>query len=140
MNQGLGYEIAQVMTLATATGLFLSSASFVKPNPAQGATGNSIGGYLAIAGLQSIPCMDAPENSGPTRPSTGQQRMEARIESDRQRHVLLGGYYPQLNTGFASGAGLGWQVSIDGTMYTFLGGESDSQQTQTRIKCELVTG
>lgn len=144
MNQYIQQEIVQVMPLAYGLGTFVSSASFVQPNPVQGATGNTIGGYITLAGLQNIPCMNAPERTGSAGSSSDEKRSVENIQAKRGRHVLLNGYFPALDTGFESGAGLGYQVSItdqNGTasMYTFLGGEGDSQQTQTRCKLELVT-
>lgn len=144
MYQGLAQEIAQVMPVAYGLGLFVSSASFVQPNPIQGATGNTVGGYLALAGLQNIPCMNAPERSGAAGSSSNEDRMVPRIQASRERHVLLNAYFPALDTGYTQGAGAGWQVSITDpggvvNTYTFLGGEGDSQQTQTRCKLELVT-
>ena len=144
MYQGLGIELAQVMPAALGTGLFVSLASFVKPIQTQGATGNSIGGYTPIAGLQNIPCMNAPERTGAAGNSSNEKRTPAYIEAERGRAVLLDAYFPTLDTGFTTGAGLGWQVSITdpGTpaqMYIFLGGEGDSQHTQTRCRLQLVT-
>lgn len=143
MNQGLGYEIAGVMKAALATGLFVSSCTFVELSQIQGSTGNSIGGYVLVAGLpQNIPAMNAPLSVG--RLSSDQTQRFDRIESARQRHMLLGAYYPTLDTGFNEGAGKGWQVRVtdpDGVtqLYNFQGGEGDSQQVMTRIRCQLVT-
>ena len=62
MNQDLiGAAIAQVMPLAVGTGLFNSLCSVSAPTPASGAIS---GAYSAVAGLQALPCMDAPESVG----------------------------------------------------------------------------
>ena len=37
------------------------------------------------------------------------------------------------------GAPAGWRVIVDGIAYDLLGAEPDSQNTQTRLKCQLVT-
>ena len=143
MYQGLAIEISQVMPAAYAIGLFVSQASFVQPVQIQGATGNSIGGYTPIAGMQNIPAMNAPEATGLSGGSSNQKRAVDHIEADRQRHMLLKGYYPQLDTGFATGAGAGMQVQVldpngQTTLYDFLGGEGDSQAQMSRIRMKIV--
>ena len=142
MNQGIAQEIVQVMPTAYGLGVFVSSASFVSPVQIQGATGNSVGGYNPIAGLQNIPCMNAPESG--MKVSSDETRLLPHIEAERHRHVLLKGYYQQLDTGFSQGAGMGWEVTITDAAgnsqdYDFLGGEGDSQVQMTRIKVMLVT-
>ena len=144
MNQFIAAEIAQVMPIAYGIGLFVSSASFYAPVQTQGATGNSIGGITPIAGLQNIPCMNAPSRSGAAGISSQERRTVPFVEAERSRHVLLNAYFPQLDTGPTHGAGTGWQVIISDpggntNTYLFLGGEGDSQLTQTRCNLELVT-
>jgi hypothetical protein len=143
MNQSLSVELSQVMPFALATGLFTSTASFYAPVQTQGATGNSIGGTAAIAGLQNIPCMNAPRSSGPGAVSSQEKREVPYIQADRSRHVLLNAYYPQLDTNPTRGAAVGWQCVITdqngvSNTYIFQGGEGDSQQTQSRVSLELV--
>ena len=138
MRQNLTQEIESVMPTAYALGLFVSLASFQAPVPVQGPTGNLIDSFAPISGLQNIPCMNAPETLL-GRVSSEETRKIPHIEAERRRHVLLNKYYPQLETGFTQGAGMGWQVSIDGTLYDFLGGEGDSQQQMTRCKVMLVS-
>jgi hypothetical protein len=143
VNQGIAYEIAQTMPLAYALGVFGSLANFVAPNQTQGATGNPIGGYAAVPGIPAnIPAMDAPRSVMAI--SSDETRALTHIEAERQRHMLLNGYFPLLDTGFSQGAGLGWQVAVtnpngDVNMYDFLGGEADSQAQMTRVKMMLVT-
>lgn len=144
MNQFLAAEIASVMQVAYGTGLFVSLASFVAPIQTQGATGNSVGGYTPIAGLQNIPCMNAPERPGPVGNASFETRAIPHIEAERGRELLLNNYFPTLDTGFAQGAGMGWQVSVtdpngNTQFLQFLGGEGDSQSTQTRCRLLLVT-
>jgi hypothetical protein len=143
MNQFLAIEIDQVMPVAYGTGLFVSLASFSAPVQTQGATGNSIGGTTPITGLQNLPCMDAPERTGLVGNSSNEKRSTANIQAQRTRELLINGYYKQLDTGFATGAGMGWQVSVTGpngttNTYIFLGGEGDSQQISTRCKLQMV--
>ncbi len=134
MNQALltPYDLAQVMAAAIATGLFVSLASFTAPPTAQGPTGNPVGDYTPIAGLQDISCMDAPESLG--RPSVDEAKKLENIEASRLRHVLLNACYPQLRTG----AELAWRCTVDGVLYDLLGAEQDSQSTQTRCKLYKV--
>lgn len=143
MYQGFAIEISQVMPAALATGLFVSSASFVSPLRTQGATGNSTGGYTPVSGLQNIPAMNAPRASGVLGMSSGEKRSVPYIEATRLRHMLLQGYFPQLDTGFGEGAGAGLQVEVTEpsgltNLYNFLGGEGDSQQILTRVQMQLV--
>lgn len=143
MNQGLGYEIAQTMPLAYATGLFASSATFLQPVQTQGPTGNPIAGApTPISGLIAIPAVNAPRSI--IAVSSDETRELPHIESKRERHMLLKGYYPVLDTGFSQGAGMGWQVQITDpggnvNVYDFLGGEGDSQSQMTRVRMILVT-
>lgn len=133
MNQGLGYEIASVMPNAIATGLFVSLASFTAPPVnQQGPTGNITAPWVAVAGLQSIPCMNAPPSM--LRVDATEQKSIADILSRNLRHVLLNGYYPVLFNASRSG----WRVAIDGVLYDLLGAEADSQLTQTRIELQLA--
>jgi hypothetical protein len=144
MYQGLAIEIDQVMPAAFATGLFVSTASFVQPIATQGPTGNPTGGYTPIAGLQNIPAMNAPASTGMIGNSSDETRGLAHIEAKRVRRMVLNGYYPLLDTGFSQGAGMGWEVQVtDGNgspqLYDFLGGEGDSQRQMTRVEMMLVT-
>jgi hypothetical protein len=143
MQQGLAIELDQVMPSAFATGLFVSSASFLAPSETQGSTGNSIGGPSPIQGLQDIPAMNAPRAAGLIGMSSDEKLEFSHVEAKRLRHMLLQGYFPQLDTGFAEGAGAGLQVQVldpSGitTLYRFLGGEGDSQQKMTRVQMQLV--
>lgn len=133
MTQGFQNALAQVMPRAVLTGLFSSLATFYQPVKTQGPTGNYIGTYTRVSGMTNIPCMDAPESVG--RPTAMERKSEPDVLSEWFRHVLLDGYYS-----FASNAStpLGWQVDIDGTRYDLLGAESDSQNTQTRLRLQKV--
>jgi hypothetical protein len=144
MNQGIAQEISQVMPVAYALGTFVALASFFAPSQIQLSTGNYENTQTPIAGLQNIPCMNAPAAAGVVGLSSDETRLIPHIEAERHRHILLNAYFQALDTGFNQGAGLGWQLQVtneDGTTETFdfLGGEGDSQQTQTRVKAQLVT-
>ncbi len=143
MNQFIAIEIAQVMPAAYGIGLFVSFASFVAPVQTQGATGNSIGGYIPIDGLQNIPCMNAPERPGMVGNSSTEVRTIQNIEADRERELLLNAYFPQLDTSFTQAASMGWEVVVtdpngNTNTYDFLGAEGDSQSIQTRCRLKLV--
>lgn len=144
MNQSIAPEIAQVMQAAYALGIFVALASFSAPVLTQLSTGNPANQQTPIAGLQNIPCMNAPAAAGVIGLSSDETRLIPHIEAERHRHILLNGYFQQLDTGFGQGAGLGWQLTVtneDGTseLFDFLGGEGDSQQQMTRCKAMLVT-
>ena len=131
MQQGFQNALAQVMPAAVRTGLFRSLATVYKPVRTQGPTGNFIGTTAAVSGLSNIACMDAPNGF-----SADETKTEPNILAGSYRHVLLAGWYPLVSN---IAAGAGWQVNVDGTLYDLLGAESDSQQTQTRLKLQRVT-
>jgi hypothetical protein len=131
--QGLGREIAAVMPLAVATGLFVSLCSAWAPTGALTASGAPTGTYAPVSGLQNIPCMNAPTSE--KRITADEAKSESQVLSTNSSHVLLAGYYPLFP---AVGADAGWQVHIDGVTYDLLGAESDSQDTQTRLNVQVV--
>ena len=130
--QGLGREIAAVMQLATATGLFVSLCSAYAPTGALTASGAPTGAYAPVSGLQDIPCMNAPTSA--IRITATEAKSLKEVTSTNSNHVLLGGYYPA----FTDSADKGWQVYIDGETYDLLGVEFDSQATQTRLNVQVV--
>jgi len=132
MLQTLAYALSQVMPAAQKTGLLGSLASFYAPPTTQGPTGNPTGSYLPVAGLQSIPCMDAPPSIA--RVQATEVKDVAEIMSKGLRHVLLNQCFAEAPNWSA----LAYRVSIDGVMYDLLGAENDSQQTQTRLDLQLV--
>jgi hypothetical protein len=125
--------IPNVMKRAVASGLFVSLASFFAPDLIQGPTGNPVGTFTPVTGLQGIPCMDAPQSD--IRVSSDEVRSVTDIQAGRYRHVLLNGYYPAVIAGWP----LGWRVTIDGVIWDLAGAECDSQRTQTRLKLQLIT-
>jgi hypothetical protein len=125
--------IPNVMRRAVASGLFVSLASFAAPDLTQGPTGNPTGAYTPVAGLQNIPCVNAPQSD--IRVSSDEVRSVTDIQAGRYRHVLLNGYYPAVIAGWPQG----WRVTIDGVLWDLTGAEADSQSVQTRLKLQLVT-
>ncbi len=133
MNQGLAYEILQVMPQAYQTGLFVSLATVQAPVQTQGPTGNAVGTFAPVAGLINIPAMDSPPSIA--RLQATEMKDVAEIMSKGLRHVLL-------NTCFVDApnwSGYGYRVVVDGIVYDLMGAENDSQLTQTRLDLQLVT-
>lgn len=130
--QGLGRDIAAVMPLAVATGLFVSVCSAYAPTGALTASGAPTGTYAPVSGLQNIPCMSAPTSD--SRITATETKAESEVISANSNHVLLAGYYPT----FPTGTDEAWQVHIDGVVFDLLGAESDSQSTQTRLNVQVV--
>lgn len=133
MQQGFSYEIAAVMPMAIATGLFVSLASFTYPDQTQGPTGNLIGSFSPVNGLQDIVCMAMPNSS--KKIAADERKAIPDIEAMASWHVLLDAYYPIV----IAASGMGWRITVDGVLYDLLGADHDSQFTQTRCVCQLVT-
>lgn len=125
--------IPGVMARALASGLFVSLCTFQSPSGNLIDAGQPDGIYSNVAGLVNIPCMAAPTSIARVLPD--QQRSESDVQSFSSQHVLLSGWYPQLDLGFTQG----WIAVIDGARYILLPGsmimgeESDSQNVMTRI-------
>jgi hypothetical protein len=135
MNQGLAYEVASVMPVAVATGLFISLCTLSAPDGNFGPSGAPSNTYAPVSGLVNIPCMDSVPSIARVQ-ATEVKELED-IMSKGYRHILLDGYYPE-----ASPDGqipTNWLATIDGVVYDLLGVEHDSQNTQTRLELELVT-
>ena len=135
MLQNIAYAVAKVMPAAVATGLSRSVCSISAPS------GNFVNGvadgvYLPVAGLQNVPCMDAPPSTA--RIQATEVKALAEIQSAALRHVLLNRYYVELDLPLDWGA-VGWRATIDGTLVDIMGAESDSQHTQTRISVRVVS-
>ena len=148
MYQDLGYDIENVMPEAVATGLFVSLFTAQQPRPTQGPTGAVAFDYIDVDPFVNIPCTAPPES--PSSITATEVRALQEITSSELHHVLLNGYYPDLDAGWrgenTSGA---WICSIadnDGSgnpinpvQYEISGVESDSQRTQTRVRVKLAT-
>ena len=141
MNQNfIENAITQVMPAAVATGLFVSLFTAQEPVPTQEANGAIAFDYVNVSGLVNIACMDAPESLA-NIVATEVRALEE-ITAAEIRHVLLDAWYPQLDAGWrgenADGKGA-WIALVDGFQYEIAGVESDSQQTQTRVRMKLAT-
>jgi hypothetical protein len=125
--------VQQVMPQAVASGLFVSLCTAQAPSGTFTPYGQPDGTFVDVSGLVNIPCMDAVLEVGTIEATEVKELQD--IMSKAFRHVLLDGWYPQ----FIPGAAIGWRVLVDGIVYDLLGSEPDSQNSQTRLKLQLVT-
>jgi hypothetical protein len=135
MYQGLSYDFKALVKMVEAAGLMQSVCTIQAPSQNVGSSGAPDGTYSNVAGLVSLPCMNAPESTGGI--VANEVKSLAEILSMSLRHVLLNGYYAQLD-GQNWGA-IGWRAMLDGVAYDILAAERDSQFSQTRLKLRLVT-
>lgn len=135
MYQGLAFDIEQVMPEAIATGLFDALANIQAPDGTFGPSGAPSGNYVTVSGLGAIACMDAPPSDARI------QATEAKSLADQlslnMRHVLLSGYYPQIETDWRAVITKSDGVTV--VVYDVMGAESDSQTQQTRLEVRIVT-
>ncbi len=132
----LSYEIAQVMTEAVNTGLFVSLCTIAQPDVNPGYGGAQTGNFTNVPGLVNIPCMDSVPSPGSITATESKTLQE--IMSLGVRHVLLNGYYPQVTTPDGQ-IPTAWRATVDGVNYDLIGVEHDSQNTQTRLHLHIVT-
>lgn len=132
MYQGLALEISRVMAQAVDTGLFVSLCTFQEPGLA-GPSGAPSNTFTNVDPLVNIPCMNAPVSD--VRIQALELKALQEIEESSLRHVLLNGWYPQIEDGVANG----WRCIVDGVVYDLMGAESDSQGTQTRLELKLAS-
>lgn len=134
MNQQL-IQTSAVMPLARATGLFVSLATVQQATNTQDALGQvdlTNTGFATIAGCSLIPCMRAPYSIN--NPKADEKESPTMVESMNEFHVLLNDWYPQIPEADASTGDL--RVILDGVAHIICGVESDSQFTQTRLRCK----
>ena len=133
MNWSIQEELAAVMPTALSTGLFVSLFTAQQASGNFGPSGQPDGTYVDIPGLVNIPCMASPPSSLRIQ-STEMKNLEE-IMASSLMHVVLSGYYPQLENGISTG----WRCIIDGTVWDMLGAESDSQGTLTRMEVRIAS-
>jgi len=133
MFQGFQYEIESVMKEAVKTGRFQSLCTIQAPSGVFGPTGAPDGNYVDVAGLVNIACMDTPPSE--IRIQSTELKDLEEILATRLKHILLDGYYYQIELGVP----LGWRAVIDGVAFDLLGAESDSQAQQTRMEVKLAS-
>lgn len=123
------------MLLAVATGLFVSRATVqqaVNTRDALGQVDLTDAGFQTITGCSNIRCMRAPFTV--QWPVANETQTAAMVAAYNDFHVLLDDYYPQIPEASASTGDL--RIIIDGVTHIVAGVESDSQFTQTRIRCK----
>jgi hypothetical protein len=155
MYQGLIGGISGVMDIYRASGLAVSLCTIQGPATPTGSPivwqpatepyvdpqGTAPGIYANIPGLVNLPCQDAPESEGGV--TATEIKALSETASIEVRHVLLAGYYPQLDT-LTNWGDIGWRAIITNpfgvtTTFDILGAEVDSQRTQTRLKVRQVS-
>ena len=129
MNQGIQYEISQVMPQAYAIGLFVSLCTIQRPSGNLDAAGYPDGAWANVAGLVNIPCMDAPPSQA--RVQSTEIKGLAETLAVAPRHVLLNGYFPAIVPQD--------RAVVDSVVFDVLGSESDSQSGQTRMELRLAS-
>ncbi len=130
MNQALG--IADVMTEALATGLFVSLCTIsALPTPITlGPSGSPDAAYVAVPALTGIRCMIAvlyPMRS----PESAERKARETQMTENDWHVLLEANYPTIDTSM--------RATVDGILYDITNVDQDSQSQMTRLQCRLVT-
>lgn len=145
MNQWtpIAAAIQNVMPTVTADLPWPSLFTAQEPVPVIGATGQVLFDYTNVSdvpGLINIPCRSAPPS--PSSIVATEMRELDEIRASEARHVLLNGWYPQLDQGWrgenSDGKGA-WIALIDGNQYEISGVESDSQDQMTRVTVKLAT-
>ena len=144
MNQWtpIAAAVQNVMPMVTSSIPWPSLFTAQEPVPTTGPTGAVEFDYVNVSDptLIAVPCAAPPESSG-SIVATEVRGLEDIVASELH-HVLLNGYYPQLDAGWrgenVDGKGA-WIALIDGTQYEISGVESDSQSQMTRVRVKLAT-
>jgi hypothetical protein len=124
--------IGDVMARALATGLFVSTCMFEAPDGLLTDAGQPSGNFATVAGLEAIRCMAMPMSQ--TGILANEMKGLKDVMASAPRHVLLDGWYPQIEGGVANG----WRAVIDDITFDVMGSESDSQGQMTRISVKLT--
>lgn len=133
MNQSLGYELDAVMPQAVDTGLFEAAAICTikkRSNTVSGLGQVVMTNYQPVAGLVNLDCMFSIQR--PALPNQGAtQRTQQQFNTETQYHILLTGYYPQIQQQNLA--------NVNGVDYEIMAVESDSQQQMTRLAARAYT-
>jgi hypothetical protein len=135
MNQSSTIDFGALVQAVYDAGLMQSTCTVQAPSGNLGASGAPDNTYVDVAGLVNIACMNAPESVGNI--AATEVKNIAEIMSISLRHVLLNGYFSQLDG--QNWGEVGWHAIVDGIDYDILGAERDSQFSQTRLKLRLVS-
>lgn len=136
MNQNVQIDLAAVMPAVRATGLLRSLCTIQTPPESDtfdaGGAMDPDTPWDDLTGHVDLPCMAAPLQQGDTV-SPDETRSMAEILARTPKHVLLDGYYPELD------GKTEYRAVVDGVAYNITKAESDSQAQMTRLAVELVT-
>ena len=133
MNQSITDVLSQALPAVESAGLFTSLCTLQQPDGTYVGSGQPSGTYSNVLGLVNLACMNAPLSS--ERITATEVRELEEIMSQSMRHVLLDGYFPQIEGGQTNG----WRVIVDGDTFDLMGVESDSQRTMTRLHIRRVS-
>lgn len=131
MNQALTYGIEGVMDEVRASGLLSSLCTITESPEAFDAGGAPIAAtaYVPIEGMIDIPCT-APPLMTTDRTNASEIKTMSSIRSEDSRHVLLGGYYPEILEAN--------RAEIDGLEFDICNVEHDSQKQMTRLALQRL--
>ena len=131
MNQGILYELGQVLPGVEALGLFDSLCTIQQRTNTVSALGQpDLTDWNDIPGLTNIQSMLSIQRTAlPNQAAT--VRTPEQFDTQTQLHLLLNGYFPQILQQN--------QAVVDGTPYEIMAVESDSQKTQTRLALRVYT-
>ncbi len=129
MYQGLHQDILDVMPEALATGLFVSHCTIQAPDGIFVGSGQESGDWVDVEGLVNIQCMSAPISD--SKILADEMKSLEETMAVNLRHVLLDGYYPQIEPG--------QRAVLDGVGWDILGAEADSQSQMTRLHLKLAS-
>ena len=131
MNQGILYELGQVLSGVEELGLFNSECTIQQRTNTVSPTGQpDLTDWVNRAGLVDIPGMFSIQR--PAMPNTtATVRTPQQLDTLTLYHLLLDGYFPQILQQN--------QAVVNGTPYEIMAVESDSQFTQTRLAIRSYT-
>ena len=125
MNQSIIADVSLVVPEALAAGMFPNLCTIQAAATGLNAMGAPIMTPFAdVSGLVDIPCHSAPPAIEDVRGSDEFRRID-RTDTRNMRHVLLAGYYPQVQ--------LKMRAVVDGQPWNIVGVESDAFNSQTRL-------
>jgi hypothetical protein len=127
MNQTMTADYTQVIPLALAAGQFPSLCTIQDVPGTLNAIGAPVTTFTNVSGLVDIPCKNAPPSNASIIGSD-ELRLADRTDEKQERHVLLSGYYPQIQ--------MKMRAVIDGAPFNIIGVQSDSMSTQTRLQVQ----
>lgn len=139
MNFTIQADVQQAATVVFDSGLLVASCTIQVPLGGQTASGAPNNQWTPVTGLEDLACMCSVPSANAVQAT--EFKALAEIMAKSVRHVLLGGYYPNLKRLKQAGQVQALLTLPDGNSYAYevLGAEDDSQGTMTRFECQLVT-